>query len=130
MYRVNSWMKSDFGFGILMHLMDRRFAKLKTCSKVICCDSSDTGYGFREMCDGNVQSVGLWDERDRKKNCAFRELKATLFALKSFCSHLRNEKVKVFSNSQNAVGIIHVGSPVTELLSIAVTICMEAPWIS
>ena len=40
-------MKSDFGFGILMHLMAIRFAKLQTCSKVICCDASDTGNGFR-----------------------------------------------------------------------------------
>ena len=61
------------------------------------------------MCDINVQSGSLWDERDRKKNSTFRELKAILFALQSFCSHLRNEKVKVFSNSQNAVRIIHVG---------------------
>ena len=43
------------------------------------------------MCDGNVQSVSLQDERDRKKNSNFRELKAILFALQSFCSHLRNE---------------------------------------
>ena len=79
-------------------------------------DASDTGCGFHVMFDGNVQSVGLWDERDRKKNSTFRELKTILFALQSFCSHLRNEKVKVFSNSQNAVRIcIHVGSPVTEL---------------
>ena len=80
------------------------------------------------MCDGNVQSVSLQDERDRKKNSNFRELKAILFALQSFCSHLRNEKVKVSSNSQNAVRIIHVGSPVMELQSSC--ICMEAQWIS
>ena len=41
------------------------------------------------MCNGNVQSVGLWNERDRKKNSTFRELKAILIALQSFCSHLR-----------------------------------------
>ena len=51
------------------------------------------------MCDGNVQSVVLWDECDRKKNSTVRELKAILFALQSICSHFRNEKVKVFSNS-------------------------------
>ena len=49
------------------------------------------------MCNGNVQSVGLWNERDRKKNSTFRELKAILIALQSFCSHLRNEKVIFFS---------------------------------
>ena len=53
------------------------------------------------MYDSNVQSVGLWDERDRKKNSTFRELKAILFALQSLCSRLRNEKVKVFSNSRS-----------------------------
>ena len=74
------------------------------------------------MCDGNVQSVGLWDERCRKKNSTFRELKAILFALQIFFSHLLNEKVKVFSNSQSTVRIIYVGSPVAELQSIAVTI--------
>ena len=79
-------------------------------------DASDTWYGFHVMFDDNVQSLGLWDERDRKKNSTFRELKAILFALQSFCSYLRNEKVKVFSNSQNAVRIyFHAGSPVTEL---------------
>ena len=44
------------------------------------------------MCDGNVQSVGLWDERDRKKNSTFRELKVILFALQSFCNNLRTRK--------------------------------------
>ena len=76
--------------------------KIVTCSKVICCDASDTGYGSYVMCNGNVQSVGLWNECDGKKSSTFRELKAILFALHSFCSHLRNEKVKVFSDGQNA----------------------------
>ena len=57
MYRVNSRMKSEW-------ICDLQFAKLQKCSKVICCDASDTGYGFRVMCDGNVRSVALWDERD------------------------------------------------------------------
>ena len=32
MYRVNSWMKSDFGLGILMHLMDMRDSQ--NCERV------------------------------------------------------------------------------------------------
>ena len=77
------------------------------------------------MCDGNAQSVGLWDERDRKKSSTFRELiKAILFAMQSFCSHLYTRESDSFLQQpdQNAVRIIHVGSPVTELQSIVVTI--------
>ena len=75
MYQVSSWMKSDFEFGILMHLTAMRSVKTVTCSKVICCDASDTGYGSHAMCNGNIQSVGLWDVCDRKKSSTFREHK-------------------------------------------------------
>ena len=63
------------------------------------------------MCDGNVQSVGLWDERDRKRNSIFRELFCSL--CKVFAVICVTRRWKCFLSGQNAV-------PVTELQSISV----------
>ena len=46
-----------------MHLMDMRFAKLQTCSKAICCDANDTGYGFHVMFSRQVCGMHVTERR-------------------------------------------------------------------
>ena len=75
---------------------------------------------------------------ESKQSSTFRELKAILYSLQSFRSQVANQKAKVFCDNQNAARIVHVGSPVNEIQSIAVMIfefclenkvCTEAQWI-
>ena len=76
------------------------------------------------------QSVRFWNEMESKQSSTFRELKAILYSLQSFRSQVANQKAKVFCDNQNAVRIVHVGSPLNDtfIQSIAVMIfefCLE-----
>ena len=92
-------------------------------SAVLTCDASQSGYGAhltfgsdRKFCSG------MWSSFERAKSSSFRELMAIFLALKSFQSFIMGKKVKIFSDNQNVVRIVHNGSSVAHLQQIAVDI--------
>ena len=92
-------------------------------SAVLTCDASQSGYGAhltfgsdRKFCSG------MWSSFERAKSSSFRELMAIFLALKSFQSFIMGKKVKIFSDNQNVVRIVHSGSSVAHLQQIAVDI--------
>ena len=64
----------------------------------------------------------MWSLFERAKSSSFRELMAIFVALKSFQSLIMGKKVKIFSDNQNVVRIVHNGSIVAHLQQIAVDI--------
>ena len=96
--------------------------------KVVYSDASGVGAGgYIVKVDGAV-AHGAWDQVQKSKSSTWRELKAVQIVLKSFISLLSGTGVKWFSDSQNVVRIIEVGSSNTELQEIAYSIysiCVE-----
>ena len=96
--------------------------------KVVYSDASGVGAGgYIVKVDGAV-AHGAWDQVQKSKSSTWRELKAVEIILKSFLSFLAGTNVKWFTDSQNVVRIVEVGSGKPELLQIAYSIyfsCVE-----
>ena len=89
----------------------------------VSCDASDTGYGA-SLIMGNEQNFcsGMWDVNDICQSSTFRELKAIFLALVSFVNLIKNCKVKIFTDNQNAVRIVHCGSRLAHLQEVSLQI--------
>lgn len=61
----------------------------------------------------------MWHESEKGKSSTYRELKAPLSALKSSFSLIEGKKVKIFTDNQNVVRIVHGGSSIVELQEMA-----------
>ena len=64
----------------------------------------------------------MWSSSVAEKSSTWRELKAVHFALTSFKNSVQGKSVKWHSDNQGAVLIVDIGSPNTELHSIALDI--------
>ena len=67
-------------------------------------------------------SHGMWSSSEAEKSSTWRELKAVHFALTSFKNSVQGKSAKWHSDTQGAVRIVDIGSPNTELHSIALDI--------
>jgi len=87
------------------------------------CDASSSGYGAALLM-GNEQRFcsEMWNVHDCCESSSFRELKAILLALRSFCKLLINCNVKIFTDNQSVVRIAHCGSALAHLQSLAIEI--------
>ena len=70
----------------------------------------------------NEVSHCMWSPCEVAKGSTWRELKAVHFALTSFEEFVEGRSVKWHSDNQGAVRIVDIGSPNSELLSIALVI--------
>ena len=70
----------------------------------------------------NEVSHRMWTACEAVKSSTWRELKAIQFALSAFKDSVRGKCVKWHSDSQGAVRVVEIGSPSTELHSIALDI--------
>ena len=90
-------------------------------SVVLTCDASESGYGAHISFGGERRfCCGMWSSVKRAKS-SFRELLVVYLALKSFQNFIIGKKVKIFSDNQNVVRIVHAGSSIihcSRLLSI------------
>ena len=106
---------------------------------VLTCNASESGYGAHISFGGEQRfRSGMWSSVEQAKSSSFCELMAVCLALKSFQNFFSGKKVKIFSDNQNIVRIVHAGSSIIHLQQIAVDIfsfCMtnsvsfQAQWI-
>ena len=89
---------------------------------VVYSDASATGCGAHLDINGEQVCHKQWVLEECGKSSTWRELSAILFALHSFLPLLKGSYVKWFSDSQNALKIIQVGSMRSDLHAIALEI--------
>ena len=82
-------------------------------------DASGTGFAGYTVEHGFHLAHGQWNEVERSKNSTWRELAAVARTLESVSGVLYNSRVKWFTDNQNVVHIIRVGSKVFELQELA-----------
>ena len=90
---VNSKTVSDLAFPFVSIYSD--------ASNVACTD---------HIAEKDVHAHRMFTEAERQESSTYRELLAIQFVLSSFSSFLPNSRVKWFTDSQGAVGIVQVGS--------------------
>lgn len=106
--------------------------------RVVYSDASNTGYGGYTVEHGPYIAHGLWNEEEIKTSSTFRELKAVRLVLESIAAKLMHARVRWFSDNQNVVRILQVGSRKLNLqqevvkvlnLSLQYQINLEPCWI-
>ena len=84
-------------------------------------DASNVGCGAY-LVGANENSYRMWSPFEAAKSSTWRELKAVHFTLTSFKELVEGKSVKWHSDNQGAVRIVVIGSPNSELHSIALYI--------
>ena len=90
--------------------------------RVVYSDASATGFGGYTVEHGHLIANGHWSEEEAKGSSTLRELKAVRMVLESFQSKVSNERIRWFTDNQNAVRIVQYGSKNTALQSEALAI--------
>jgi hypothetical protein len=78
--------------------------------RVVYSDASDTGFGSYIVEHGSHIVHGQWSQVEAIKSSTWRELRAVTQTLKSVAHELSNHRVRWFSDNQNVVRIVQVGS--------------------
>ena len=73
-------------------------------------DASSTGYGSYVVSHGGHVSHGQWSSTEAIKSSTWRELRAVAITFKAFAVQLKNHIIRWFTDNQNVVRIIQVGS--------------------
>ena len=107
-------------------------------TRVAFSDASSTGYGGYVVEIGCDVAQGTWSKDEATLSSTWRELKAVDQVLRSYAAKLRGHRVRWFSDNQNVVRVIQVGSRKEHLQDGAMSIyevCMrygiklEVDWI-
>ena len=96
--------------------------KSPSAVRVVFLDASGTGYARYTVQHGCHIAHSLWSEPEKVKSSTWRELTAVARVLEAVSSLLQNSRVKWFTDNQNVVRIIKVGSRVDELQKLALCI--------
>ena len=78
--------------------------------RVVYADASSTGYGGFTVEHGCHIAQGLFSEEEAAQSSKWRELHAVRMVLGSLAHMLHNQRVRWFSDNQNLVRIIEIGS--------------------
>ena len=78
-------------------------------------DASNTGCGSFVVKANNSVFHSMWSEEEQLKSSTFKELRAVYLALRSYGCKFENRSIKWFSDSQNCVHIVSVGSTKSDL---------------
>ena len=106
--------------------------------RLVYSDASSTGYGGYTVEHGPQVAHGQWSQQEMANSSTWRELCTVQRVLESLAPKLRNERVRWFSDNQNVVRILTVGSRQANLQTLALnifTLCManqirlEPEWI-
>ena len=90
--------------------------------RVVYSDASDTGYGGYTVEHGPCIAHGQWTVAEANQSSTWRELTAVLRVLSSIACKLHNTRVRWFTDNQNVVHIIQVGSRKEQLQALALEI--------
>ena len=99
-------------------------------------DASSTGYGGYLVEHGNYVAHGQWNEQEKGESSTLRELAAVDRVQRAVSGLLKRGRIKWFTDNQNVVRIIMVGSRVDELQVLALIfsvvvhgISIEPEWV-
>ena len=90
--------------------------------RVVYSDASDTGYGGYIVEHGHYVAYGQWSLDESQQSSTWRELTAVWRVLQSLEKKLANLCIRWFSDNQNVVRILQVGSRQPHLQAIALKI--------
>ena len=90
--------------------------------RVVHTDASDTGYGGYVVEHADCVSYGQWTCQEAEHSSTWRELSAVLRVLQAVSEKLLNYHVRWFTDNQNVVRILQVGSRKPELHAIALKV--------
>ena len=116
----------------------RSLWKSPSAVRIVYSDASGTGYAGYTVEHGCHIALGQWTKEEREKSSTWRELAAVAKVLEAVSCMLRDNRVKWFTDNQNVVHIISVGSRVEELQALALrifevmfnfNICIEPEWV-
>ena len=96
--------------------------KSPSAVRIVYSDASGTGYAGYTVQHGSHIAHGLWTEIEKAKSSTWRELAAVSRVLAAVSKLLRDNKVKWFTDNQNVVQIIKLGSRKDELQQLALNI--------
>ena len=106
--------------------------------RVVYTDASQTGYAGYTVQHGCHIAHGLWLPEEASKSSTWREIRAVRQVLEALESKLSNERVRWFTDNQNVVRILQVGSRKPDLqaealaifsISLAQHIHIEPEWV-
>lgn len=100
----------------------RKVWQAPSAVRVVYSDASDTGFGSYTVAHGDHIAHGQWTPLESRKSSTWRELRAVTLTLGAFAPRLSNHRVRWFSDNQNVVNIIKVGSRKEELQAEAIAI--------
>ena len=90
--------------------MGSQFGGGPSAVRVACSDTSDTGYGGYTVLHGMHVAHGCWKEHEAKQSSTWRELVAVARVMESVANKLGSTRVRWFTDNQNVVRILQVGS--------------------
>ena len=90
--------------------------------RVVYTDASDIGYGGYVVEHADCVSYGQWTCQEAGHSSTWRELSAVLWVLQAVSEKLLNYHVRWFTDNQNVVRILQVGSRKPELHAIALKV--------
>ena len=86
------------------------FWRAPSAVRVAYSDASDTGFGGYMVEHGPCTAHGQWSPEEAAQSSTWRELTAVYRVLHSMASKLRDSRVRWFTDNQNVVRILQVGS--------------------
>ena len=93
-----------------------------SATRVAYSDASNTGFGGYIVEHGPYVAHGQWSEWEANQSSTWRELAAVGKILNSVANKLANNRIKWFTDNQNVVRILQVGSRKEHLQDLAVNI--------
>ena len=100
----------------------QRIWRAPSTMRVVYSDASSTGYAGFTVEHGCHIALGQWNAIEAEKSSTWRELTAVARVLEAVSKKLSNSRVKWFTDNQNVVRIICVGSKVSDLQVVALKI--------
>ena len=137
---VSEDVKEEFEFwnSCIDSFNGQKLWKSSSAVRCVYSDASGTGYAGYTVEHGCHVALGQWTDEEKGKSSTWRELAAVAKVLEAVSALLCNSRVKWFTDNQNVVRIITVGSRVKELQEQALkifrtilvnNICIEPEWI-
>ena len=92
------------------HINGKEIWHSPSAVRVVYADASATGYGGFTVEHGCHIAHGSWTAEEMTQSSTWRELRAVRMVLESLIPKLKNERVRWFSDNQNVVRILDIGS--------------------